>query len=398
PLHAARHCRSFAFANAKDWDSYRREQGLITAGVERMEGRTQYYGGYKARTIFRTSALSGAAADLTRILNLLSRAEGMRGGILATAAGTTPGDVTTAAAAAAAAATGPEELELLRQAVEMQDALGYDEPPQLPVPTRLFLASALLRGVDVGGGGGGSGGERGVDGSSIDDGDTATTMAPVSAAIPPTLTTPTTTAAAAAVEEAEAVLLDLDAEYPNMGRTLLGLWRCREALGKHDEALESRELFLASWGPYSEVWLEDSAHVGGVLGGVDGSGGGGGSVVEEGLDEERGYHATAGFFLAALTVAAAALSLSAFLLAAARRRGGGSCGGGVFRAVLPRGRGDSEAVGAEAASIVAQGRSQGRRVGGRSDNCSSTRGHGYRAIGEGSGDDGSVVQIDGSVL
>ncbi|CAN0241040.1 unnamed protein product, partial [Ectocarpus sp. 13 AM-2016] len=37
-----------------------------------------------------------------------------------------------------------EELELLRQAVEMQDALGYDEPPQLPVPTRLFLAAALL--------------------------------------------------------------------------------------------------------------------------------------------------------------------------------------------------------------------------------------------------------------
>lgn len=329
----------------------------------------------------------------------------MRGGIHASAAGTTPGDVTTAATAPGAAAAGPEELELLRQAVEMQDALGYDEPPQLPVPTRLFLATALLRGVDSGGGGGGI--EGGVDGSSVGDGGTATTTAPVSAAAPPTLTTPTTTAAAAAVEEAEAVLLEVDAEYPGMGRTLLGLWRCREALGKHDEALALRERFLATWGPYSEVWLEDSAHVGGVLGGEDGGGGGGGGapVVGAGLDEEGGlhHHAPQGVdgkdyhVLAGLTVAAAVLSLSAFLLAAARRKSGGGCGGGVFRALLPRGPGGSGA-GAEAASIVVPGRGQGRRGRGRSDNGNSTRGHGYRAIGEGNGDDGSVVQVDGSVL
>ncbi|CBN77723.1 TPR repeat-containing protein [Ectocarpus siliculosus] len=387
PLAAYRFARSFAFANAKDWDSYRREQGFITAGVEIMEGRTQYYGVYNA-------------AELTRILDLLSRAEGLRGGIHVSAAGTTPGDVTTAATA------GPEELELLRQAVEMQDALGYDEPPRLPVPTRLFLAAALLRGVDSGGGGGGI--EGGVDGSSVGDGDTATTTAPVSAA-PPTLTTPTTTAAAAAaVEEAEAVLLEVDAEYPGMGRTLLGLWRCREALGKHDEALALRERFLASWGPYSEVWLEDSAHVGGVLGGGDGGGGGSGGgapVVGAGLDEEEGlhHHAPQGVdgkdyrVLAGLTVAAAALSLSAFLLAAARRRSGGGCGGGVFRALLPRGAGGS-AAGAEAVSIVVPGRGQGRRARGRSDNGNSSGGHGYRTIGEGSGDDGSVVQIDGGVL
>ncbi|CAM9607512.1 unnamed protein product [Ectocarpus sp. 8 AP-2014] len=390
PLAAYRFARSFAFANSKDWDSYRREQGLITAGVEKMEGRTQYYGVYNA-------------AELTRILGLLSRAEGLRGGIHASAAGTTPGDVTTAATA------GPEELELLRQAVEMQDALGYDEPPQLPVPTRLFLAAALLRGVDSGGGGGGGGGgmEGGVDDSSGGDGDTATTTAPVSAASP-TLTTPTTTAAAA-VEEAEAVLLEVDAEYPGMGRTLLGLWRCREALGKHDEALALRERFLASWGPYSEVWLEDSAHVGGVLGGGDGGGGGGSGggapVVGASLDEEGGlhHHAPQGVdgkdyhVLAGLTVAAAALSFSAFLLAAARRRSGGGCGGGVFRALLPRGPGGSGA-GAEAVSIAVPGRGQGRRGRGRSDNGNSTGGHGYRTIGEGSGDDGSVLQIDGGVL
>ncbi|CAB1113928.1 unnamed protein product [Ectocarpus sp. CCAP 1310/34] len=394
PVAAYHFARSFAFANAKDWDSYRREQGLITAGVEIMESRTEYYGVYNA-------------AELTRILDLLSRAEGLRGGIHGTSAGTTPGDVATGATPPGAAAAGPEELELLRQAVEMQDALGYDEPPQLPVPTRLFLAAALLRGVDSGVGGVGI--EGGVDGSGGGDGDTATATAPVSVAAPPTLTTPTTTAAAAvAVEEAEAVLLEVDAEYPGMGRTLLGLWRCREALGKHDEALALRERFLASWGPYSEVWLEDSAHVGGVLGGGDGGGGGsggGGPVVGAGLDEEGGlhHHAPQGVdgkdyhVLAGLTVAAAALSLSAFLLAAARRRSGGGCGGGVFRALLPRGPGGSGA-GAEAVSIVVPGGGQGRRGRGRSDKGNGTGGHGYRAIGEGSGDDGSVVQIDGGIL
>lgn len=35
---------SLAFIDAKDWESYEREQRLITAGLERMEAKTKYYG------------------------------------------------------------------------------------------------------------------------------------------------------------------------------------------------------------------------------------------------------------------------------------------------------------------------------------------------------------------
>lgn len=40
-----------------------------------------------------------------------------------------------------------EELKLLRRAVELEDGLGYDEPPLLPVPVRIYLGTALLRGL-----------------------------------------------------------------------------------------------------------------------------------------------------------------------------------------------------------------------------------------------------------
>lgn len=275
---------------------------------------------------------------------------------------TKPDTVSLLAAATAAASSGStdaqrqEELELLRQAVRMQDALGYDEPPPLPVPTRLFLAAALLRGdVDIGGGGGG-------ESSGSSGGDTPTT-------------TPTTTAAAVVVgkaeaEEAEVVLRELDGMYPKMGRTLLGLSRASSALGKHDEALEFRERFLASW-QHSDVWLEDSAHVGGVgvggrenteggaeagdinLGGDGGGGGDGGkdngtsfSSVSVGenhnpvsrdagsvaLEEEEGSEkndrgfATTTTVMAFAAVAVTALSLAAVAVVASRKRSTICCG------------------------------------------------------------------------
>lgn len=46
---------SLAFVDAKDWDSYRREQGLILAGVERMKERTAYYGVYNVSLVAQRS-------------------------------------------------------------------------------------------------------------------------------------------------------------------------------------------------------------------------------------------------------------------------------------------------------------------------------------------------------
>lgn len=37
---------SLAYIVAKDWGGYRQEQGLITAGLERMQGRMDYYALY----------------------------------------------------------------------------------------------------------------------------------------------------------------------------------------------------------------------------------------------------------------------------------------------------------------------------------------------------------------
>lgn len=129
------------------------------------------------------------------------------------------------------AAAGNEELGLLREAVQLHDALGYDEPPQLPVPVRLYLAAALLRG----GASASSDGEAAA-GTAIERTERA--------------------------EEAETILRELNEDYPNMGRTFLGLWQACSMLGKHDEAREFRRQFLSSW-KYAEIWLDDSAHVGG---------------------------------------------------------------------------------------------------------------------------------------
>lgn len=363
---------------------------------------------------------------------MLSRAEGLRGGFIGASDGTSetgtesPADTAAAASAAAgdggsgrrrgllpngaprsAAAPGvpadgqdsrrhdgrgltstasrrKEELELLRQAVRMEDALGYDEPPALPVPTRLYLAAALLRGN--GGGGGGdddaSGGDTSVNGRGAG--------------------TLTTTAAAVGkdeAEEAETVLRELEVRYPNMGRTLLGLWRACSALGKHDEALEFRERFLASW-QYSEVWLADSAHVGSV--GVEGQanadgdgepegdfnrgggGGRGGSTVSSGpelgeeedhekVDRESGMVTTATVVLAAIAVAA--LSLVAAVAVAARRktRTRGCCSGSFSE--LPWGRHLVGAVKTEEKTNVAQTQTRQWRGLGSARN-------GYRTIGE----------------
>lgn len=38
---------SLAFVDARDWDSYRREQELITGRVDKMKTRTAYYGTYQ---------------------------------------------------------------------------------------------------------------------------------------------------------------------------------------------------------------------------------------------------------------------------------------------------------------------------------------------------------------
>lgn len=312
--------------------------------------------------------------SLVNILELLSRAEALRGGFVAASAGTgetdtdspadtvgdggsarrrrrrrgllrngTPRPVAPGAlptdgldarrrglTSTAAGDRRQEELELLRQAVRMEDALGYDEPPALPVPTRLYLAAALLRGN-------GNGNGDGAEDAGADRGQGAVTA----------------TAAAAVgkdeAEEAETVLRELDVRYPNMGRTLLGLWRACSALGKDDDARGLRERFAASW-QYSEVWLVDSAHVGGagaegqadVDGGSSSEGGeqqpeqdfnrvgGGGTTAvscgpalgdeqgSEQADRGSGIVTNATVFLAAITVAA--LALVAAVVAAARRQ------------------------------------------------------------------------------
>ena len=122
-----------------------------------------------------------------------------------------------------AAAARQEEITLLWQAAELEDSLGYDEPPPLPLPARLFLGAALLRGAP------------GSDLASTVD-----------------------------VVEAEAVFREIENRYPSMPRTLLGLWRACSALGKKDEAQELRKRYVASC-RYSEIVLGDSAHVKGQI-------------------------------------------------------------------------------------------------------------------------------------
>lgn len=179
------------------------------------------------------------APQLTKILDVISRAEALRAGVSAHLEygvvqganertgeaiasrsfevgnwewikGGNEGDVVPA---------GEEELSLLRQAVELADDLGYDEPPNLPVLPRLQLGAALLRAQED----------------------------PHEAAL-----------------EALSTFEEMDASYPKMGRTLLGLARASFAVGKEDEAEHFVESFMVAW-QYSEVWLEDSAHVGGEL-------------------------------------------------------------------------------------------------------------------------------------
>lgn len=40
---------SLAFVEAQDWDSYRREQGLITSSMEKIEGKSDFYGVFNVR-------------------------------------------------------------------------------------------------------------------------------------------------------------------------------------------------------------------------------------------------------------------------------------------------------------------------------------------------------------
>lgn len=192
------------------------------------------------------------APNLTRILGLLSRAEALRAGIPTrtaddSSAAHVPAIVTSEddghtrrrglgrknrtrrlgedvdGPSASSQENEDEELSLLRQAVELQDSLGYDEPPQLPLPVRLFLGAALLRRAEAGA---------------------------------------TDAATAEAAEEAEATFASVEVMYPNMGRTLLGLSKACSTLGKETEAEEFTQRLAHSW-LFSEVWLEDSAHVGG---------------------------------------------------------------------------------------------------------------------------------------
>ena len=297
----------------------------------------------RTHSLFPSSRLQ--VCSLVKILDLLSRAEASRGGFMAanTGASETDTDSPTSAdgdggpgrrrgllrhgaprsaapgvlptdgqgarrrgltsTAAAAAGRRQEELELLRQAVQLEDALGYDEPRALPVPTRLYLAAALLR-RDYGDAAGGD------EPLSADQGRQGAAM---------------TTAAAGKdeAEEAESVLRELDVQYPNMGRTLLGLWRACSVLGKDDEARGFRERFVASW-QYSEVWLADSAHVGGV--GAQGQADVGANIDSGGValsEEDRarvdrgsGRTTNAVVFIAAIAVAA--LSLGGAGVVAAR--------------------------------------------------------------------------------
>lgn len=205
---------------------------------------------------------------ITRILDLLSQAEALRAGAPATVdpaalteehasvhlgGPTTPSPtiITTTATTTATTTTDASEdaeqsaLDILRYAVELEDALGYDEPPVLPVPTRLYLGAALLRAAATAAG-------NGTDNSTSDaENGVQDASASVEAAV-------------AAVAEAQSLFIDLGGLYPNMGRTLLGLWRAHSAAGEPEEAEKVRERFVENW-QFSEVWLEDSAHVGGLL-------------------------------------------------------------------------------------------------------------------------------------
>lgn len=130
---------------------------------------------------------------------------------------------TAAGTASAAAAARHEEIDLLWQAVELEDSLGYDEPPPLPLPARLYLGAALLRGAS--------------------DNEPASKQD---------------------VVEAEAVYREIETMYPSMARTLLGLWRACSVLGKKKEAEEFHNRYVAS-SRYSEIVLGDSAHIRGQI-------------------------------------------------------------------------------------------------------------------------------------
>ncbi|CAM9474941.1 unnamed protein product [Choristocarpus tenellus] len=199
--------RSLAFLGKENWEGYLLEQSLISTGVPSMEKRADYYGIYQA-------------PELTHILDLISRAEGLRASVLQpvsqplvdvvsdlreeenTREGWTAKDSIT------------EEIKLLWEAVAVQEALDYDEPPDLPVPPKLYLGAALLR--------------------------------------------------AGEAAEAKEVFEWLEEQYPHMGRTSLGLAQASLALGDLDRTRDYLKSFESSW-RFAEVWLDDSAHVGGLL-------------------------------------------------------------------------------------------------------------------------------------
>lgn len=191
------------------------------------------------------------APQLTKILDLISRAEALRAGAPAAAfddsdrrvspdldEGPPDGRSGTGSGAAIIPA-GEDELGLLREAVDLEDSLGYDEPPNLPVPTRLYLGAALLRA----------------------EGDEQE-----------------------AAREATKTFARLDEDYPSMGRTLLGIARAAAAQGNHSEAEQYQARFEDAW-RHSDVVLEDSAHIREASGG---GGGGGDGYAPAAFDFEDG--------------------------------------------------------------------------------------------------------------
>jgi tetratricopeptide (TPR) repeat protein len=98
---------------------------------------------------------------------------------------------------ALARADRPRALELLRRAVQMEDALNYGEPPDWILPVRETLGAVLLLGGDA--------------------------------------------------AEAEKVFRAGLAQHPRSGRCLLGLWRSLEAQKKDDAARHVSREFRAAW-------------------------------------------------------------------------------------------------------------------------------------------------------
>ncbi|CAM9616256.1 unnamed protein product [Discosporangium mesarthrocarpum] len=190
--------RSLAFLATGDWESYHQEQSLITVDVPAMEERGDYYGVYPAPT-------------LARIVDLISQAEALRAGLtpLQTVMGTPLSE-----GEAAPGQHRAEEIRLLRAAVKLEDSIGYDEPPAMYLPTRLYLGAALLRDGQA---------------SAARDGFAAVARA-----------------------------------HPGMGWTLVGQAEASAVLGDSDAAREFLARFEASWG-LADVWLEDPAHVGGQV-------------------------------------------------------------------------------------------------------------------------------------